>query len=101
MATIQVVEGVLSANDAIAQANREQFNRAGTYAINMMSSPGAGKTTVLERTFERLAGQVDRDERRRAGRVDRQARTFEIVKVGKPIGRNTQCAAGVRIRIYR
>ena len=58
MATIQVVEGVLSANDAIAQANREQFDRAGTYVINMMSSPGAGKTTVLERTFERLAGRV-------------------------------------------
>jgi hydrogenase nickel incorporation protein HypB len=58
MATIQVVEGVLSANDTIAQANREQFDCTGTYVINMMSSPGAGKTTVLERTFERLAGQV-------------------------------------------
>jgi hydrogenase nickel incorporation protein HypB len=58
MATIQVVEDVLSANDAIAQANRAQFDRAGTYVINMMSSPGAGKTTVLERTFEQLAGRV-------------------------------------------
>lgn len=49
-----VVEGVLDANDALAQANREKFDRAGTYVINMMSSPGAGKTTLLERTLERL-----------------------------------------------
>jgi hydrogenase nickel incorporation protein HypB len=54
----QVVEGVLSANDVIAQANREQFDRAGTYVINLMSSPGAGKTTVLERTLERLQGRL-------------------------------------------
>jgi hydrogenase nickel incorporation protein HypB len=52
------VEGVLSANDALAQANRETFERAGTYVINLMSSPGAGKTTILERTLERLAGTL-------------------------------------------
>lgn len=49
-----VVKGVLDANDAIAQVNREQFDRAGVFVINMMSSPGAGKTTLLERTLERL-----------------------------------------------
>jgi hydrogenase nickel incorporation protein HypB len=53
-----VVEGVLNANDAIAQANREQFDRAGTYVINLMSSPGAGKTTLLEHTLERLDGKL-------------------------------------------
>ena len=53
-----VVEGVLSANDALAQANRETFDRAGTYVINLMSSPGAGKTTILERTLERVAGTL-------------------------------------------
>jgi hydrogenase nickel incorporation protein HypB len=53
-----VVEGVLSANDALAQANRETFDRAGTYVINLMSSPGAGKTTILERTLERMAGTL-------------------------------------------
>lgn len=51
---VLVAEGVLDANDALAQANREKFDRAGTYVINMMSSPGAGKTTILERTLERL-----------------------------------------------
>jgi len=49
-----VMEGVLDANDALAQANREQFDRAGTYVINMMSSPGAGKTALLEHTLHRL-----------------------------------------------
>jgi hydrogenase nickel incorporation protein HypB len=53
-----VAEGVLSANDALAQANRETFERAGTYVINLMSSPGAGKTTILERTLERMAGTL-------------------------------------------
>jgi hydrogenase nickel incorporation protein HypB len=53
-----VAEGVLSANDALAQANRETFDRAGTYVLNLMSSPGAGKTTILERTLERMAGTL-------------------------------------------
>lgn len=53
-----VVEGILDANDALAQANREKFERAGTYVVNMMSSPGAGKTTLLERTLERLGDSV-------------------------------------------
>ncbi len=53
-----VMEGVLGANDALAQANREKFDRAGNYVVNLMSSPGAGKTTLLERTLERLADKV-------------------------------------------
>jgi hydrogenase nickel incorporation protein HypB len=52
-----VLENVLDANDALAQANRENFDRAGTYVINLMSSPGAGKTALLERTLERLRGK--------------------------------------------
>jgi hydrogenase nickel incorporation protein HypB len=53
-----VLENVLDANDALAQANREKFDRSGTYVINLMSSPGAGKTTLLERTLERLRGKL-------------------------------------------
>jgi hydrogenase nickel incorporation protein HypB len=53
-----VMEGVLDANDALAQANREKFDQTGTYAINLMSSPGAGKTTLLERMLERLHGKL-------------------------------------------
>ncbi len=53
-----VLEGVFDANDALAQANRTRFDAAGTYVINMMSSPGAGKTALLERTLEQLRGQL-------------------------------------------
>jgi len=53
-----VLENVLDANDTLAAANREAFDRAGTYTINMMSSPGAGKTALLERTLERLGKQL-------------------------------------------
>lgn len=53
-AKVAVGHGILDANDAIAQSNREKFDRAGVFVVNMMSSPGAGKTTILERTLERL-----------------------------------------------
>lgn len=53
-----VQENVLDANDTLARANRDLFDRAGTYTINMMNSPGAGKTALLERTLERLRGKL-------------------------------------------
>ena len=53
-----VLENVLDANDTLARANRDVFDRAGTFTINMMSSPGAGKTALLERTLERLRGRL-------------------------------------------
>jgi len=53
-----VLEGILDANDALAQANRTRFDAAGTYVINMMSSPGAGKTAILERTLDRMRGKL-------------------------------------------
>jgi hydrogenase nickel incorporation protein HypB len=53
-----VMEGVLDANDALAQANRARFDQSGTYVINMMSSPGAGKTALLERTLERMRSKL-------------------------------------------
>jgi hydrogenase nickel incorporation protein HypB len=53
-----VQENILDANDTLARANRDLFDRAGTYTINMMSAPGAGKTALLERTLERLRGKL-------------------------------------------
>jgi hypothetical protein len=46
---VRVVEGVLDANDTIAGANRADFDRAGVTVVNLMSAPGAGKTSLLER----------------------------------------------------
>jgi len=48
--TIDVLKGLMSANDRAAAHNRAHFDRAGVLAINLMSSPGAGKTRLLERT---------------------------------------------------
>lgn len=54
MERVPVVRNVLQANEEAAAANRELFERAGMLAINLMSAPGAGKTSVLEQTIRRL-----------------------------------------------
>jgi hydrogenase nickel incorporation protein HypB len=53
---VRVVEGVLDANDTIARANRADFEAADVTVVNLMSAPGAGKTSVLERTVHDLEG---------------------------------------------
>jgi hydrogenase nickel incorporation protein HypB len=55
---IPVVENILSANDRIAQRNRELLNQLGVFAINMMASPGAGKTSFILKTLEALNGRL-------------------------------------------
>jgi hydrogenase nickel incorporation protein HypB len=51
---VAVLENILSENDRIAGANRADFARAGVWAVNLMSSPGAGKTMLLKRTLAAL-----------------------------------------------
>ena len=48
---VRVVEDALDANNTIARANRADFDRAGVTVVNLMSAPGAGKTSLLERTL--------------------------------------------------
>ncbi|MGV8059829.1 MAG: hydrogenase nickel incorporation protein HypB [Smithellaceae bacterium] len=48
---VTVVKNVLDANDRIAAENRTLFDKNGVYVINLMSSPGAGKTTLVEKTI--------------------------------------------------
>jgi hydrogenase nickel incorporation protein HypB len=52
--SIEVVRDLLHANDHAAAHNREHLARHGVVAINLMSSPGAGKTLLLEATIEAL-----------------------------------------------
>src|ERR671916_1171705 len=52
---VKVVEDVLDANNTIARANREDFDRHGVAVVNLMSAPGAGKTRLLERALDGLA----------------------------------------------
>ncbi len=49
-----MLERVFSENDAAAEANRAAFDAAGVRCVNVMSSPGAGKTALLARTLAHL-----------------------------------------------
>ena len=51
---ISVVRNILEANDRIAQQNRDLFDENGLLVMNLMSSPGAGKTSLLEKTISML-----------------------------------------------
>jgi hydrogenase nickel incorporation protein HypB len=55
---ISIVEDIMSANDRLAQENREVFDKAGIFAINIMASPGAGKTTFIIKTLDALRGRL-------------------------------------------
>ena len=50
--SVEVLKGLLDANDHQALHNREHFDRHGVLAVNLMSSPGAGKTSLLEATID-------------------------------------------------
>jgi hydrogenase nickel incorporation protein HypB len=54
MSIIKVERKVLEKNDELAAQNREVFRQHGTFVVNMVSSPGSGKTNILERTLEYL-----------------------------------------------
>jgi len=75
---VEVRQGILKKNDLLARGLRERFAEAGLYVVNLVSSPGAGKTMLLEKTLARLAPErrvaalvgdlaTDRDAQRLAG----------------------------------
>lgn len=51
---VSVVEGILSANDEIAQQNRQLLDQHGICVMNLMASPGSGKTSLILRTIDAL-----------------------------------------------
>ena len=53
---IRVGEDALDANNTIARANRDDFDRAGVAVANLMGAPGAGKTALLEYVLSDLGG---------------------------------------------
>jgi hydrogenase nickel incorporation protein HypB len=55
---IPIVEHILSANDQIADQNLATLKAAGVFAINIMASPGAGKTSTILKTFELLENRI-------------------------------------------
>ncbi len=58
MSIVTIERKVLEKNDEVAFRNRTAFREHGIYVINMVSSPGAGKTTILETTIETLRGRT-------------------------------------------
>jgi hydrogenase nickel incorporation protein HypB len=54
---IEVRENVLKQNDIVARALRQRFREAGVFVVSMVSSPGAGKTALLEKTLTLLRPQ--------------------------------------------
>jgi hydrogenase nickel incorporation protein HypB len=57
MHRLEVGSNILEANEEIANQNREAFERLNLYVTNIMSAPGAGKTSILEETIKRLASR--------------------------------------------
>jgi hydrogenase nickel incorporation protein HypB len=55
---IPVVEDILSANDGLADENRRRLDEARVLGLNLMASPGAGKTSLIEQTVRALAGRL-------------------------------------------
>ena len=55
---LEIERGVLAKNDGYAQENRTRFRENGILALNLVSSPGSGKTSLLVETIGRLKGQL-------------------------------------------
>lgn len=55
---VPVVEKILSANDAVAGLNRKRLDQSGVFSINLMASPGAGKTSLILQTIKALSGRL-------------------------------------------
>mgnify|MGYP003411746518 FL=1 len=54
MEIIKIERKVLAKNDAIASEIRSKFEESGVFAINMVSSPGSGKTSLVEKVIEKI-----------------------------------------------
>lgn len=58
MSVITIERKVLEKNDQIAGRNRSLFGEKGIFTLNLVSSPGSGKTSILEKTFQELRGAM-------------------------------------------
>jgi hydrogenase nickel incorporation protein HypB len=55
---VSIVEGILSANDQLAAQNRQLLDQYGICVLNVMASPGSGKTSLILRTIDALQGRL-------------------------------------------
>ncbi|MCJ7669278.1 MAG: hydrogenase nickel incorporation protein HypB [Dehalococcoidia bacterium] len=59
MKKIEVIQNVLEANEVIASRNQQLLDKHKVFAINIMSAPGAGKTSLILQTLTRLKGRLN------------------------------------------
>jgi hydrogenase nickel incorporation protein HypB len=59
MKKIEVIQNILEANETIASRNQQLLDKHKVFAINIMSSPGAGKTSLILQTLARLKGKLN------------------------------------------
>jgi hydrogenase nickel incorporation protein HypB len=59
MKKIEVIQNILEANEAIASRNQQLLNEHKIFALNIMSAPGAGKTSLILQTLARLKGRLN------------------------------------------
>ncbi len=59
MKKIEVIQNVLEANETIASRNRQVLDKHKVFVINIMASPGAGKTSLILQTLARLKGRLN------------------------------------------
>ncbi len=59
MVLVSLERNILGANELLARKNRNTFTSKGIMTVNLMSSPGSGKTTILERTIDGLNGRIN------------------------------------------
>jgi hydrogenase nickel incorporation protein HypB len=80
---LPVVEKILSANDLLALENRKLLDEHGVLAVNVMASPGAGKTSLILQSIEALRGRLQAGviEGDVAGRVDAD----KVAETGTPV----------------
>ena len=75
---ISVVKNILEANQRIAEENRQRFSVSGVLVMNLMSSPGAGKTSLLERTLQALKDEF------RVGVIEGDIQsTYDAERIGR------------------
>jgi len=55
---IKVLQDILDANEQLAERNRQLLDSKGVFAVNLMSSPGAGKTSLILETIKKLKGKT-------------------------------------------
>ena len=54
MSEIKVVTNILQTNDEITAKNKKMLDEKGIFVVNLMSSPGSGKTSILEKVIAKL-----------------------------------------------